>query len=174
MPTNTRFQNPITTKVTFPASVALAGYTLNSDDTIVTVSGTPVDPTTQSAVRLLTREGDIKVGDYIYDASQDEMREILSISYSHEKIHINRAFTAPLAATAMVIIPRSDLEELSLCGKAGTATIIDADDNSSDLDPGQVVGWKKDGKDHGENGFVGPLIVDASGGGVEVSVQSMR
>ena len=174
MSTNTIFQNPVTTKITIPASVALAGYTVTSDGVTCTVAGAPVDDLYGTAVRLLTRNHDIAKGMYLYDAVQDEMREIVSISYSGEHFTIASPFSAPLAAIALVVIPRSDFEEISVTGIAGTAIIIDADDNSANLLTGQTVGVHKQLKNRGENGFVGPLIVDASGGGVEVSIQKLR
>ncbi len=172
MSTNTILRNPVTTKVTLPASVSPAGHTVDSDGVSVTITAGDADARYGSITRELERTGVLKRGMYLYDSSQNEMREIVGISYKDDHFTIASPFTADLSGANLEIIPRSDLQEISLTGISGTATVYDADDNASDLVTGQTVTWNKDDKNRGENGFTGPLIVDATG--ASVSIQTRR
>lgn len=148
---NSTWEAPITSKVTIPASVAISG-TLTSVGTVVTGIGTDF-------------QNDVKLGDWIYDAAQNEIRQIKSISERTEVFHLTRAFSVDLAAIAAVRVPESDLQELSLSNDGAAAGAIDGNTFPS----GKIATFdKKNTVNMGANRFIDPKVVDGTGTSIAV------
>jgi len=151
---NSKWETPITGLTVVPSPVALTG-TIESEGKIVTGSGTS----------FLT---ELKEGDWIWDSGQEEVRQIKSISNRLEVIHLEKAFTADIAAPiALESVPDSDLEELGFLNSgAGDATI-----DGNVLAPGEDVSFDKKAADtRGRKGFISPKVIDGTGTEVRVLI----
>lgn len=151
MKTNSDIISPITTLTTVPAPVALTG-TINSDGTTVQGIGTNF-------------RDELEEGEWIYDAAQAEMRQIKDISPSLEVIVLTEAFSVDLAAVALVGVPRSEFEELSI-ENVGAAT---GKVNNKDIKAGGIVEWKKNSRFRGQQGFIDAKVVDGTGTELQVA-----
>lgn len=137
---------PITGLVTLPPSEALSG-TITSDGKIVTGSGTSV-------------LADFEPGEWVYDASQKEVREVLSISERLEVLYIDRPFSVDIAAPiALVKVPHSELEELSLLIDVG---LNDGEIDGNPFPAGTPVTFKKETPARGRKGFISPKVIDGT------------
>lgn len=152
MHTNSNWETPITGLTTIPAPVALTG-TITSDGIVVTGSGTDF-------------LNEVKDGDWIWDSSQEEVRQVKSMSIRLQVLYLEEAFTADIAAPiALEVIPDSDLEEISLLNSGA----IDATIDGNALGAGENVSFDKKAADaRGRKGFISPKVVDGTGTTVRV------
>ena len=150
MKTNSDIISPITTLTTVPAPVALTGN-ISSDGTTVTGAGTNF-------------RDELEEGEWIYDAAQAEMRQIKDISPSLEVIVLTEAFSVDLVGIALVGVPRSEFEELSIENTGAAAGKI----NNKNIKSGGIAEWKTNNVSRGQQGFIDPKVVDGTGTELQV------
>lgn len=142
---NSEWKAPITILTVIPTPVAITG-TITSDGTTVTGDSTDF-------------LNELEVDDWIWDANQEEVHQIQGISSRLEVLYLRTPFTADIAAPiALVKVPDSVIEELSLLNDGAGAANIDG----NDLPIGLPVTFKKEAPTRGRKGFVSPKVIDGS------------
>lgn len=114
---------------------------------------------------LFTTEA--KIGDYIYIKGQNEFSRIETI-VSDTELYVDRAFTVDLSGSAYHITPYSKYDEVSVTVTGAGAATIDG----VSFTQGQGVTFRKDGSGtYGQNKYVAPIDINATGTTVRVSLQ---
>jgi len=117
---------------------------------------------------------ELKVGDYIFDAAQNEIRKVKAITDNTSLVLWN-AFSVNMAAVALVTTPASRITSLSIGvppGSALAASIYNNAGTATTLRIGTAKSWSKTSENKGVNTYVDPKIVDATGTDVEATIVS--
>ena len=103
---------------------------------------------------------EVKQGDYLFNAADDELRQVVKIN-SATSLSIDAPFTTPIVATAPVYTPQSNLVEISVfIAPADAAGEI----NGNVLPPGVGISWGKTGRTTSANrDLIDPIVLDATG-----------
>ena len=114
---------------------------------------------------LFTTEA--RIGDFIYIKGQNEFSKIDQI-ISNTELYVDRKFGVDLVASAYHITKYSTYDEVSAEVTAAGAATIDGVSFSQ----GEGVTFRKDGSgSYGQNKFVAPIDIDATGTTVRVTLQ---
>lgn len=148
---NSKWRAPITTLTVIPTPVAITG-TITSDGTTVTGDGTDF-------------LNELKIDDWIWDANQEEVHQIQGISSRLEVLYLRTPFAANIAAPiALIKVPDSEIEELSLLNDGAGAANIDG----NDFPAGIPATFKKESPTRGRKGFISPKVIDGSASVIRV------
>jgi len=134
-----------TTKDTVPASTAGTGNVSTIGTQYTTVS-----------------DNQLQVGDWIYDAAQDEARKVVVVTDANNG-NINKAFSADLSAVSLVIIKKNDakISSISVSSPSGGAsTIYELDGGTSAALPAST-SVNYTASDLGQE-FLNPISVDGT------------
>lgn len=139
------------TKAVVPASSTKTGTIVSSD---ILVTGTNT---------LFLSE--VKPGDWLADiVTNNEVRRVQKV-FDNTTLSIDSAFTAALVGAAVVVV-RSRAKQVSL-GNAGGA---DGTLDGVVMEAGETVTYPKSNKNPDGSDFIDPIIVDATGTRVKVSI----
>jgi len=150
MEINSDIISPITTLTTVPTPVALAG-TISSDGTAVQGVGTDFF-------------NKLEVGEWIFDAAQSEVRRIKAISAVLQVLVLDEAFSVDLAGIALVGVPRSEFEEISIENNGPLTGKI----NKKDILVGAIKEWRTNNVSRGQQRFIDAKVVDGTGTSLDV------
>ena len=106
-------------------------------------------------------QDELNIGDFILSLAQEEVRRVVNIDPNTQYAQIDRAFTVPLAALALITVgvDEAAMRELSILNQGAA----DGEVDGHVFTVNQADTWNaNDAQARGQHGFIEPKVVDAT------------
>jgi hypothetical protein len=148
----------------------MAYITQNTKDTVPNSTAKTGTITTSGTTFTISASGEVKEGDWIYDATQEEVRLVTRVNRSGQTGKIDSAFSSDLSAESLVIVERdaAKVVTMSISANQGSDTEVEGET----LPSGESLHYSTTDEEAREGiMFVRPRVVDGTAGAFQYSLQ---